>query len=155
MSLEDGEDLTPRRSDPIDDSVGPDQDLAEVVARKLRNAPASKRRRRYFPGNGDQLRRPVLCGRGILVRDEVRDGVEIRERSLGPEDRVPAERSRTCSGSPWCPLSGHFVLAAKRCLIRLTTEAWEWTRPASASAMPSLTADTKRACSVSSSKARG
>ena len=49
----------------------------------------------------------------------------------------------------------HFAFPPKRDFIRLATSACEWTRPASASASPSSTAATKRAFSVSSSKAWG
>jgi len=125
MALEDCEDLAARRRDPVHDPIGPDQNLAEVIARKFRDPPAGKRRRRQRAGNGDQLRRPSLRRAAILVGDEVGDRVQVGERPFRPDDRMPAAEWRAHRLLPGCPLPFHFVLIAKRCLIRLTTEAWE------------------------------
>jgi hypothetical protein len=128
VTLEHREHLDSIVQDPVDDSIAAFEHLADIIASELGHAsPRHGQLRRPLRG-GKQTLDPALRRDRIVGGDVGVDRFEIANRSIGPDKR----------------LGRHLDRPANRARIRATTSAWGCTRPASASAIPSAIASSKR-----------
>ncbi len=85
MSLKNGQYFNTFRPNPVDDAIRSVDDLAHVVASKLRNLPPQTRRMTHRFSSRDKLVDPAHGCYNVINCDEVGDGVQVADGLLGPD----------------------------------------------------------------------
>lgn len=93
MALEDGDDVDPRAADPVDDTVVPDDALADVVAIELGYLAAGSREAADLVASVEELVDPPRRSDRIIALDVRADLLEIGGGLRGPDNTdAPAAR---------------------------------------------------------------
>jgi hypothetical protein len=84
MALEHGKHFDGTRSNAIDDSIRPNEDLTHILPLELRNNTPRERSRRSVPCPLSQTFHPTSRNSGFVRCDTPTDGQEVLPRLLGP-----------------------------------------------------------------------